>query len=479
MTPSSATKSSIGNGGADAVLTSAGVVIERMALRFGRALGQTPVQLRLSIVGIWGLATIFSCVTWIAVERHRHEMQTIGKDSAPSIIAAQSIKWNLVDMHANVMREFLGTPDQARDSGVFYRARRQKTNEGLLNAAQNITYGDAERTPISALLDGLAAYDTAIAQSRILHGLRDTDAIARVRDADLIMHHTLIPAADALDKANQNGMDHGFNDERSESAWSITWLLMACIILFGGLAAVQVLIQRRMHRLLSPGLVLAATITIAWCIILLSMLQAESRELVIAKKDCFDSISAMWRARADAFDAQSQLAMMLLDPGSDNSRRTSFDQTSARLLNLAGGLQLDSVQYAVEQQSEPLPNGFGGYIADELRNITFPGEREAAREMLRGYASYLSIAGNVVNASRGGDRARAVAACLDDGGSALAKFDGSLAHVIDINQREFDLAVARGFDDVGGLAFWLIFLPVLVGVAGHVAISRRAKEYDA
>lgn len=457
------------------------VTLASRARHVRRSLATTPGLLRLFLAGIWALTVLFSWSTWIAVERHRREIQTIGRDSAPSIIAAQSIKWNLADMHGNVIRQFLGTPDQARDAANLYRQRRANVTDGLLAAAQNITYGDAERVPIRNLMNGLAGYDEAVAQASALASRPRGEemAMARLRNADAIMAATLVPSAEALDKANQDALDHGYSQEQSLSGHSTALFVICSLVLITVLVGAQGLLQRRMHRRLSPALIAATLLTIVWTCSSFAALRAETHDLKVVKEDAFDSIGAMWRARADAYDAQSHLALSLLDSASAPAAKEAFERDSSSLAKLSGGLTFEALQPLVDRGE--VPELFQGYIAAELRNITFEGEREAAVEMLQQYAHYIAVVRGLRETDRRGEHPKAVALCLGDSSDqargALTAFDAALAKVLDINQKEFDRAVVRGFEDVDGLGFWIIAVGLITALLAHFGLLQRLKEY--
>ena len=101
------------------------------------------------------------------------------------------------------------------------------------------------------------------------------------------------------------------------------------------------------------------------------------------------------------------------------------------------GLSFDGLVAQVVAGS--LPDGFQGYLAAELRNITFPGEREAAVEMLKTFARYIALDGEIRRLENQGDHAAAVTLCIGyapgQSNWAFARFDEALGKTLDINQR--------------------------------------------
>jgi hypothetical protein len=448
--------------------------------RLQSILRTTPGQLRLAMVGIWLLVLLFAWATWFALDRHRLDMQTIGRDTAPSIIAAESIKWNFADLHTNVIRRFLDSPDRSADAAHACGELRESVTRQLLTAAENITYGDAERAPIRDLMNGLSRYDSAVAQAIVLHDRRDGSDLKHIRDAEKIAHETIIPAAEALDLENQSALNDGYNAQQTEADHTTALLIFSCVLLLAGLAGTQILLQRRMHRRISPALVVAALLSIAWTCWIVTALSDETHDLKVAKQDAFDSIGVMWRARADAFTAQSHLGLSLLDPAVSQSAQQAFDQETSQLVTLSDGVTFEQVQSATTAGQLP-PSGFQGYIGVELRNITFDGELDAANQMLASYAHYIGITKQVRDAQSTGDLPRAIALCLGDNTNqargALKAFDDALDKVLQINQDAFDQAVNRGFEDVAGFGVWNIAVALLIAITAQFGLSQRLREY--
>ncbi|MFG2918308.1 hypothetical protein ACGF0D_36150 [Kitasatospora sp. NPDC048298] len=96
--------------------------------------------------------------------------------------------------------------------------------------------------------------------------------------------------------------------------------------------------------------------------------------------------------------------------------------------------------------------GFGGYLGDELRNITFPGEQDAAERVLAAFQQYQRDDRKIRELNAQGKLKEAVT--YNTGltpGQSNADF-GTLSAALDdnqaINQRAFDGVVAATDDDL-------------------------------
>jgi hypothetical protein len=441
----------------------------------------TPALLKLALGVIWVLALLFFVAVRAGVSEHRLAMKTIGEDSAPSIIAAERIKANLADMHSNAANVLLHKPGKGKQALADYEKRRVEATEGILAAAGNITYGEAERGPLRKLLNELGKYEAVMAQAMVLHQRGDADFLAQHREADRIMSRAILPAADALDKANRKEMDEGYASVRRGSVWAMLSVLASAAALLAVLVLTQLFLYRRMRRVINPGLAGATALAVVFLVYTLAVFVIERRALKTAKEDAFASIHALWRARADAYDANGDESRWLLDRQRAAEYQKAYNAKADKLVKLPPGMTYQALLAAVERND--LPNGFQGYLADELRNITFKGEREAAVASLRTFVRYAEIDDKIRRLEKEGEHDKALKLCLGtkpgESNWAFERFDEALGKTIDINQKEFDAAVKRSF---AGLAPFTLLAPLAsLGVAGLAlaGLWPRLREYAA
>ena len=333
-------------------------------------------------------------------------------------------------------------------AAAAYDAHRRQSADELVSAAENITYGDAERQPVRRLVDGFGQYGAAAAVARATPGAASHAALA---EADRVLHAHLLPDADALDTANRDALNHGYADERTGAAWGTAWTVVAGLLLLASLVGTQAFLARRVRRMFSPPLVFATAVTVATAVWLLVALAASAEALRSAKVDAFDSISALTRARSVAVDAYAtRLA------GLQSSTGSAADADP--LARPPTGLTLDAVVSSVDAGTVPV--GFTGYLADELRNITFAGEQQAADDALRTYAAYL-------------------AAPPAGAAAAFNRFDDALGRTLDINQAAFDASVGQGFAALDGLGPITALSAAVTALAAYIGLRPRLREYAA
>lgn len=125
---------------------------------------------------------------------------------------------------------------------------------------------------------------------------------------------------------------------------------------------------------------------------------------------------------------------------------------------------------------------FRGYLGDELRNITFPGEQQAADKLLDDYLTYQQDDAKIRDLNGQGKLADAI---TFDTGTNPGQSDGDFTvlsndfdTVIGINQQAFHQAVSQSDDDLGaGSAAGLGVLGAGALVLAVLAVRPRLREY--
>ena len=169
---------------------------------------------RLLTLGRWtGLAVLLawalSC--FVALRSVDEATRVIGHDTAPSITAAERIRSLLSDANRNLaLMTLLYEPDSGPFSSAF-RADIADAEALLVEAAQNITYGDAEKTPITTIMQGLAEYERQVGRARMAGS-----GPAAIK-AEGLMRNSILPATEEL---FERGIK--LHRERPDKEWSLT-----------------------------------------------------------------------------------------------------------------------------------------------------------------------------------------------------------------------------------------------------------------
>jgi tRNA A-37 threonylcarbamoyl transferase component Bud32 len=440
---------------------------------------RNPVVLLLGL--LWLLVLLFLFAVRVGVEQHLVATRIVGRDSVPSIIAAQKIKSALADMHGNAANLLLAKPGQGRQADAEYEKRRLEATEGLLEATGNVTFGEAERGPLRLLLNALGSYEGAVAQAAILHARGDREgAIGQYRRADEIMRNTLLPAADDLDRVNSDALDGVYS-----TIWTTSVLALAGILITGlALAGVLVTINwvyRRTRLRMNLSLSAASLVTVGFLVYSTAVLAAQEGALKRAKEDAFDSLHHLWQARAVANDANGDESRWLLDRPRAAVYEKAFHNKMASVARRPATMSDEELLDAVRRND--LPVGFEGYLAEELRNITYAGEGAAAVRALETFLRYMAIHRTIFDLEVKGRHEEAVRLCLGNGpgesNGAFDEFDDALVATIAINQKEFDLAVASSTKALKQVQFLAPLAALAVALLAFFGLLPRLGEHAA
>jgi hypothetical protein len=240
-------------------------------------------------------------------------------------------------------------------------------------------------------------------------------------------------------------------------------LVTFAALLVGGLLLwLQLFLAKHMRRIFNPLLLAATVLTLIFVGYTNRAFRSEDHELKIAKQDAYDSIHALWQARAVAYSANGDESRALLDTAQAESYARSFAERTARIAN---------------------PSQNTGYLADELKNITFAGEREAAEETLSRFQAYVAIDRQIRKLDQSGQHQAAIALCIGNARGqsnyAFARFDEALGRTLDINQQAFDGAVSRGFADVSGFEILAPVDALIIALLALFGLLPRIREYSA
>ena len=416
----------------------------------------TPKLLRWSLFATWGASLLLMTTAISAVQSQREAIKTVGLDSAPSIINAQRIKDSLADMDANAANELLAKPGQNRDAVNGYDQRREKLSQLLVAVAENITYDDQERIPIQTIQSKVGDYIQFIQQARDFHAQGDqANMLNAYRAAAELMDKTLLPAATTLAEVNNTQLDVSYRNQRSTAGSYLFSVTIAGLLLLGVLVGLQLFLNHRMRRRLNPGLLAASAIAILFLGYTYHSLSAASHHLKVAKESAFDSLYALRVARSLAYSANGDESRYLLDRAIAKNHQQAFFQKTDQIAKVSAPQTFDSVANAYQstQDRQFRANGFQGFLADALHNITFPGEREAAVETLRSFIVYFNIDNQIRQLEQSGKHQEAIALCVGNnvGQSnwAFEQYKDAHQKVLDINMTAFQESILQALREVG------------------------------
>jgi hypothetical protein len=446
----------------------------------------TPVAVYILLwSAIFILAAVLCAASINAANQCREAIKSIGRDCAPSIIAAQQIKQDLAKFDAN-SADFLLAKDANlpiyQELETQAETLKNQFSDALITAAQNITFGDSERIPITKLSSGIIHYGELVASA---NQHENSEATRFIANASNYLHHDLLTAAQDLDKANTTVLDHVYN-LRSQSLHiqSILFFLLWCLLNLL-LLGTGIYLWKGTKRILNLGILMAVFLSVILAFQVFLATEGSAYRLKVITKDAFDSIHWLWSARATAEDAYGARARVLLFAKSDDQpvALRNLEDCQVKILRLPPGqITLSRLQNDPEPAEILSKNPqFKGYLADELRNITFTGEREAALAAVQAWSRYSETDQQTAVLETNNRHSDAVALHLYEepsgGLGAATRVDQALELVIRINQVVFDKTVAEGLSKLQGLDWTVAALCLGVMITTTAGIWPRIREY--
>ncbi|MBO2453984.1 hypothetical protein J4573_43330 [Actinomadura barringtoniae] len=458
----------------------------------------TPRRIRVLAAVSVLLALVFATVVEVGAGGLRGAFREIGHRAGPQVVATSDLYFALNDMDAQVANVLLVGKEQGlgvgRDQALNIYAQRRAQADRDLQQASSIAGGDrAAAEALRAVLDGFGKYQALAAEAILLDGQHPhpaaqppADALARYRQATDMMKQQVLPAAEKLRTANADALEHTYESKHTATDYAMIATGVVGALLASVLVGLQAYLARRLRRRINPLLALATAGVVVLTLTALGMLGSESEHLRRAKKDAFDSVLVLARARAISYDANADESRFMVDPARRAQYQLAFYDKSQDLLGLpnAGSVYDYDQEFATTiglYRSANPKVAFTGLMGRELHNITFAGEREAADDALSALQIYQRDDREMRRRVGIGQLKSAVDfnTSYKPGNSnwAFDQYDKALVQVTDINQRAFDQSIHAGED---GLSAWTWIPPAaLLAVAGLVflAVRPRLSEY--
>ena len=451
---------------------SVNAILKVLMQKFESSIKTTPGRIKFALGASILAAVLMTAVVYNAYYDVRSTVQTVGKDTVPSIVAAENIRTLISEAHANAMNGLISSNMTSAQTWKVFRDNMNDAHDMIITAAQNITYGDQERVPIYTMDYNLAQYETLIGQAREDSGY---DKLLNLSVANYMMHKTILPASVALDQANYSHLDEIYTAHRNHILLIMISVWLFVILIGAILGLTQLYLYRKTHRLLNKGFVAASIILVILFGYTNVTLKSVEDTLVSAKQDAFDSVHALWQARAVAYDSNVDESLYLTYFNNPVELRKAEDDYTSKIKLLTDITPSEAIQRTAGSQK------FSGYIGDELANVTFPGERQAAVTTLNTWAAYVSIDNQIRSLLSQGDYQGALA--LDIGNNkgqsnwAFDQFDTAISSVIDINQKQFDQKVSDAFGELDLFPYILLGALVLIIGACVIGLRPRLEEY--
>ncbi|MFK4227158.1 hypothetical protein [Streptomyces sp. NPDC019890] len=443
--------------------------LDALKQRLRRRWATLPARLRLARTGIVLLTAALGLLLLLAGLAVSDTWHTVAGRDAPRTTSAAGLGLALNDMDAQAANILLSSGDGGagrmevpydKATGFYDSARRTVSRE--LRTLAVAAEGDAqsERT-VEALTENFARYQELIGRALENDGRSGGKAAALddYQSATRLLGSHIRPESQALIAANNEAYEAEYDAARSRLDAELIAAVVLGLLLLAALVVLQWYLAKQFHRILNPAL-LAGTLCAFLAFALGGQaLAASSDHLRGARRDAFDSVVALSRARAIAYDGNADESRYLLFRQERTAYEQSFLDKSQQLYGIEGAT-LATYDTGVDEtwaayRTDHADLRFTGEFRRELDNITFPGERTAAERTVEAYAVYQRDDRTIRRLIAEGKEKEAIAFCISwDPGKSNAHFGAWMAaldQVTDINRTQFAASVREGRGAVSGL----------------------------
>jgi uncharacterized membrane protein YqjE len=455
----------------------------------------TPQILRSGWYTTWGMSLLLLITSIYGVNIQRQALKTVGKDAAPSVLTAQQLQDSFAGMDASLASELLLKPGASREKILIdFETNRKKIAVRLTAAAKNITYTkeipkDATQQEILTLenskldeqriIEKLHRYDSEyllkLQEARDFHQRGDlVSALSTYQSAATLMDEKIIPKAEELSQLNSTELDKAYLAQASKNGGIAFFITSLGLIQIAILVIIQIFLYQRMRRILNLQLLGATAIAMIFLGYTVGSFVGATANLRVAKEDAFDSLHALRKMRALSYKINADESRYLLDRVNASKHERSFNDGVAKILTLPADQSIPNVIVNVNSMQPEKLQRLTGLFADELKNITFAGERASAIATLTAFNDYLNIDKKIRALNQSGKIDEAIALTLGYGkGESNAAFDEYKkihTKLMELNKDEFDKNIKLGeerldnFEVIAAIALSSVALLTLFGL---------------
>ncbi|GGK49140.1 hypothetical protein Ppa06_62270 [Planomonospora parontospora subsp. parontospora] len=454
--------------------------------RTGRALlpRGVPGRIRLiTAVSVLALAVLFGTL-FTAAQSVRDGLDVIGHDAGPQVVATADLYFALSDMDAQVANVLLIGGEHRLGKGraralEVYERRRSDAGRAVLQSSALAGGDPAERRTVQAVLDGLGRYERLAARALLLDeqaghpaGPPPRPVLEVYREATDLMRLELLPMAYNLT------LESGTVVRRAHQERTLAVRAGQVLTGVAGVAALcclvwlQVFLARRFRRVFNPALLVATAIAGMYALTGVTVLGQEADVLRAAKRDGFDSVLTLARARAVGSSMHGDQSRWLLDPErADTYEQTYLDKSQSVLYTPAGDLA--AYQSAVKAAVDGDRAAFLGLVGQEAARTNLPGSGPAVAAVLARYRDFQQADRTMREA---GPR-RAVEQRMGRLETAFGEYDAALLRLAELHRVAFDRQIRNGEERIGELWFLLPIAMASTAVMILAGVRPRLSEY--
>jgi len=377
-----------------------------------------------------------------AVSRRNAGVRTVGAQSEPLIVDAQAIDTSLAQADATAANAFLGGGIEAADQRAQYLGSIANATRLLTDASQRGgTSVDVQR-PLRDLSSQLAVYTGLVETARSNNRQGYPIGAAYLRQANLLMTRTVLPAAQQLYDVYLARLKGG--DRRARSAHDTALVGFLLILVLGAGGGSLVWLYRRTNRLVNLPLAIAAALAAVLLAVVVIDLRSEAAQAGAARDTSFATVNLLAQARIAAFSAKADESLTLIARGNGQSFDASFNSESANMVTLVQQAQSAGAGTAVQAYLS---------VHKKIRNLDDGGQFDQAVK--------LAVGGGSASAAN----------------QAFTTLDRTLSAELDTNQAAFVSHIGAARNHLRALTPAVVIVMLAAVLLALFGFQQRINEY--
>ena len=435
------------------------------------------------VFGSFCLVSLVYCgVAYNTISAEKVTVETVGHDASESVFLGGQIKMTAAKAgtaaasafqtgqaptepepgkaYCDPSRSLAFIPAQERS---FYESSCQ-LHELIGRAFENVTYKTDvtlasghvtnEQTALNQISLALTNYNRLIERAFANRNMLNPVDLSYLRAATEQMTALETAAQDLID-VNDEALSKQFASRQTSSKVHLVALIGCGVLLLGMLWYLNNYTKKLFRRQINGPIALAAVGILAMTVYVSYSLMAVDARITSAKNDAYVSEFHTYSTLADALMMETHQTMSLLQSGGDPNAMKRFDRALSRI-STGSVEELENLPRVIGQNKldlvEPINVKWQGALAEELRAITFKGERRAALDAVQGLGAYVRINAKVRQLVQDGQQAAAIALATGtgpgQGRAAAMQLESSLQTVLDINHTQFVASVTSARQSV-------------------------------
>jgi hypothetical protein len=305
-----------------------------------------------------------------AASEQQARLQALRSHTEPLADAAQRIYGAMSFANTTAATTFLSGGVEPNDVRDRYDAAIGQASAGLVTASNGVSPTDTNSlTLLTDLSNQLAVYTEIVATARANNRAGRPVGVAYLSESSALMEQYILPSAQRL-YASQSAAVIASGRSIGPS-WDV---IAAAVLVLVLLVLAQVLLARRSHRRLNPGLVLASALMAVLVVWLTAAGLVSAHAAAAARTEGGEPLDKAVAARILVQQARADEILGLLKRGTDTLYDTRFDERTAQL-----GWLLD--EHPVDGAADALRGWVSAH--DEIRQKLAVGDYPAAVAIAR------------------------------------------------------------------------------------------------